>query len=87
MYKPFQTLTTITLLASLALSASAEQIPLPAPDDKEADMSKPVQVYILLGQSNMLGFGKIGGDKEGTLEHAIKEKKLNRTNHYFLPVS
>lgn len=31
---------------------------LPDPDGKEADMSKPVQVYILMGQSNMLGFGK-----------------------------
>ena len=31
---------------------------LPDPDGQEADMSKPVQVYILLGQSNMLGFGK-----------------------------
>jgi len=31
---------------------------LPDPDGKEADMSKPVQVYILLGQSNMIGFGK-----------------------------
>jgi len=31
---------------------------LPRPDGKEADMSKPVQVYILMGQSNMLGFGK-----------------------------
>ena len=28
---------------------------LPDPDGKPADMSKPVQVYILLGQSNMLG--------------------------------
>ena len=28
---------------------------LPDPDGEEADMSKPVQVYILLGQSNMLG--------------------------------
>ena len=31
---------------------------LPDPDGKDADMSKPVQVYILMGQSNMLGFGK-----------------------------
>jgi hypothetical protein len=31
---------------------------LPDPDGEEADMSKPVQVYILLGQSNMLGAGK-----------------------------
>ena len=38
-------------------------------------MSKPVQVYILLGQSNMVGAGKIGpADKDGTLEHAVKEK-------------
>jgi hypothetical protein len=42
----------------LTLSVLAESS-LPAPDGKEADMSKPVQVYILLGQSNMLGFGKI----------------------------
>ncbi|KAA5539503.1 sialate O-acetylesterase [Roseiconus nitratireducens] len=42
-------------------------------------MSKPVQVYILLGQSNMLGFGKISptkGKAEGSLTHAVKEKKL-----------
>ena len=39
-------------------------------------MSKPVQVYILLGQSNMLGFGTVKGDKEGTLEHAVKTKKI-----------
>jgi len=38
-------------------------------------MRKPVQVYILLGQSNMLGFGKIKGDK-GSLEQAVKEKDL-----------
>ncbi|MBP86643.1 MAG: sialate O-acetylesterase [Planctomycetaceae bacterium] len=40
-------------------------------------MSKPVQVYILLGQSNMLGFGKIAGaDNPGMLEHATKKEKL-----------
>lgn len=33
---------------------------LPDPDGKEADMSKPVQVFILMGQSNMLGFGNLG---------------------------
>ena len=58
----------------LALSAtSAAQ--LPEPDGRSADMSKPVQVYILLGQSNMLGFGKIKGD-DTSLEHAVKEKGL-----------
>ncbi|MBE0534809.1 MAG: sialate O-acetylesterase [Phycisphaerae bacterium] len=38
-------------------------------------MSKPVQVYILMGQSNMLGAGKVAGDNEGTLEYAVKTKK------------
>jgi len=40
------------------------------------DRSKPVQVYILMGQSNMLNFGKVNGDKDGTLEHAVKNKNL-----------
>ena len=63
------------LLATLAWPALAADVPkeLPDPDGKPADMSKPVQVYILLGQSNMLGFGKIKGG-EGSLEHAVKEK-------------
>ena len=38
--------------------------------------NKPVKVFILLGQSNMLGFGKIAGDKDGTLEHAVKSENL-----------
>ena len=49
---------------------------LPDPDGKEADMSKPVQVYILLGQSNMLGAGRVSGGNEGALENACKNKKL-----------
>lgn len=56
-----------------------DSIPLPDPDGKPADLSKPVQVYILLGQSNMLGFGKINpakGQPEGSLTHAVQEKKL-----------
>ena len=71
--KLIQTLSTITVLVGLTLSVSAQE--LPDPDGKPADMSKPVQVYILLGQSNMLGAGKIKGD-DGSLEHAVKEKKL-----------
>ena len=75
-------ITRFTRLASAAaltlsitpLDQAAET--LPDPDGKPADMSKPVQVYILLGQSNMLGFGRVGGDKDGTLEHAVKSKKL-----------
>ena len=49
---------------------------LPDPDGKPADMSKPVQVFIIMGQSNTLEFGKVKGDKEGTLEHAVKNEKL-----------
>jgi hypothetical protein len=46
---------------------------IPKQDGKPADMSKPVQVFILLGQSNMVGMGKIAG-KEGSLENAVKNK-------------
>jgi hypothetical protein len=64
----------LMLLLTALVFAQAPQ-PLPRPDDKPADMSKPVQVYLLLGQSNMIGFGKVkGGD--GSLEHAVKNKKL-----------
>ncbi|HIF32743.1 MAG TPA: sialate O-acetylesterase, partial [Planctomycetaceae bacterium] len=52
---------------------------MPDPDGKPADLSKPVQVYILLGQSNMLGFGKINpakGNSNGSLTQAAKEKGL-----------
>jgi len=48
---------------------------LPDPDAKLAAMDKPVKVFILLGQSNMLGFGKVGPeDKQGTLEYLIREE-------------
>jgi len=40
--------------------------------DKAADMTKPVKVYILMGQSNMLSMGKV----KGSLDTAVKEKKL-----------
>jgi hypothetical protein len=46
----------------LALPAAGASVPktLPDPDGKPGDMSKPVQVFILMGQSNMLGFGNAG---------------------------
>ena len=62
------------MIMGSTLAADAPKEP-PRPDGKPADMSKPVQVFILLGQSNMLGFGKIGGG-EGSLEHAVKQKNL-----------
>jgi hypothetical protein len=59
------------------LAPAQEAKPLPRPDGKPADMTKPVKVFVLMGQSNMLGFGKVEGpDKDGTLEHAVKTKKL-----------
>ncbi|QDU98957.1 sialate O-acetylesterase [Lignipirellula cremea] len=68
------TVLTTTLLVGSLLAAELPS-PLPDPNGKSADMSQPVQVYILLGQSNMVGAGKIGpADKEGSLEHAVKSK-------------
>jgi hypothetical protein len=67
----------VVAMMLLAMPATAAD-QLPDPDGKPADMSKPVQVYVLLGQSNMLGFGKINpakGKPEGSLTHAVKEKK------------
>ena len=72
-------LLTIVLLIFDPLLQAENAESLPDPDSKPADMSKPVQVYILLGQSNMLGFGKISsgkGDPEGSLTHAVQEKNL-----------
>jgi len=42
--------------------------PLPDPDSTAVDTTKPVKVYILAGQSNMVGMGNISGPKPGTLE-------------------
>jgi len=72
-----KTLWVLVTLACAALSlpagAGEARAPLPDPDGRPADMGKPVQVYILMGQSNMLGFGKINGGN-GSLTHAVKEK-------------
>ena len=78
-------LTRIHAFLALALLAAASMcVPIvaaekadstfPKPDGKPAEMSKPVQVFILMGQSNMVGMGKIAGP-DGSLEHAVKVKK------------
>ena len=46
------------------------------PDRNPADMSKPVQVFIIMGQSNTLEMGRVKGDKEGSLEYAVKNENL-----------
>jgi|GEM_PF-639676 len=48
---------------------------LPKADGRPAGASKPVQVYIMMGQSNMLGFGRVGPkETKGTLEYLVKEQ-------------
>jgi len=51
------------VMAGLVLQVAASDIPamLPRPDGKPGDASKPVKVYILAGQSNMVGMGDITG--------------------------
>ena len=58
-------------------ASKAQKQQLPDPDGKSAKMSKKVKVFILLGQSNMLGFGKIGpASNQKSLEYAVKEEGL-----------
>lgn len=67
----------ILTIATMGMSYAA---PVPAqlkdPDGKPADMTKPVKVFIIMGQSNALGFGTVSGANDGSLEHATKTKKL-----------
>lgn len=50
-------------LAGLVIHTAAKEIPaqLPKPDGKPGDATKPVKVYFLAGQSNMVGMGDISG--------------------------
>jgi hypothetical protein len=57
----------------LALSLISTALALPT---VMAAADKPVKVFILMGQSNMVGMGAVTGDKEGSLEKAVKEEKL-----------
>jgi hypothetical protein len=53
----------VLVLTGFVLSAAAKDIPaqLPDPDGKPGDATKPVKVYILAGQSNMVGMGNLSG--------------------------
>lgn len=70
----------LLMIALLAIaSIKAEEIPsqLPDPDGKSGDQSKPVKVYIMMGQSNMLGFGRVGPkETKGSLEYLVKEQQM-----------
>jgi hypothetical protein len=61
----------VGLLAALAVGAACLAA---EGGGKPADMTKPVKVFILMGQSNMVGMGKIAGG-DGSLENAVKAKK------------
>ena len=70
----------LSVLLSVAITIALLSLPvaadtLPDPDGKPADMSKPVQVFIIMGQSNTLEMGKVQGG-EGSLEHAVKIEEL-----------
>jgi hypothetical protein len=68
--------TFIALAVCVATLGAADAAP------TSPDITKPVKIYILMGQSNMVGLGKISseskgkhGGPEGSLDAAVKEKK------------
>lgn len=49
---------------------------LPDPDTKRPATDKPVKVFLLMGQSNMVGFGQIDPDTtKGTLSYLVRKEK------------
>ena len=60
-----KTLLSLSLVALMLIVqlATAKNIPaqLPDPDTKPPVINKPVKVYILAGQSNMVGIGQVSG--------------------------
>lgn len=61
----------LLLVLALAALARSQDTPPPAATSAAAP-SKPVQVFVMLGQSNMLGFGRVGpAELQGTLENLI----------------
>src|SRR6188768_1494367 len=72
--RTFLALAAVVAVAGTGFAQDAAKA-LPRPDDKPADHSKKVKVFILLGQSNMLGFGRVGPkETKGSLEYMIKEQ-------------
>ena len=66
-------LSTLCAVLTVLQPCTIMAAPLPAEKPK-LDTNKPVKVFILLGQSNMVGMGKIAG-RDGSLENAVKNKK------------
>ena len=61
---------------NLFIAAVIQLFGISDPDGQPANMSKPVQVFIIMGQSNTLEMGKVKGDKEGSLEYAVQKESL-----------
>ncbi|MFK7790857.1 MAG: sialate O-acetylesterase [Phycisphaeraceae bacterium] len=74
--KLFAALLGLSLLASPALAENPINDKLPRPDGKSADMTKPVKVFIIMGQSNTLEMGKVKGDNDGSLTNAVTAQGL-----------
>ena len=50
--------------------------PLPKPDEKPGAPGKPIKVFILMGQSNMVGMGELGPETtKGTLAYLTRTEK------------
>ncbi len=64
-FKTASLIAVAVVAALLVLPAAAADVPsqLPDPDGKPGDATKPVKVYILAGQSNMVGMGILSGAK------------------------
>ncbi len=82
MYKISQKLAALCS-ASLLAAASTHAADPPKPDGKPADMTKPVKVFIIMGQSNTLEMGNVSAidkatnlEKDGSLQRAVKEENL-----------
>lgn len=67
----------VAVIAALG-AVQAHDVPktLPPPDDKPGAAGKPIRVFILMGQSNMVGMGDIGPETaKGTLLYLTKTEK------------
>ena len=51
----------LSALLFIPTHAAEVSFPLPDPDGKPGDATKPIKVYILAGQSNMVGMGNLSG--------------------------
>jgi len=66
-------LTCVILTVGAALAQEKTAPMLPKPDDKPGAAGKPIKVFILMGQSNMVGMGDIGPEAtKGTLKYLTK---------------